>query len=60
MAVEAVEKYNEYSARRIVTLSPPHCLTAFKKLDGLKSEVIHYTQLLAELIEKGQLSFQAS
>ncbi len=56
MAEEAVEKYNEYSARRIVTLSP-HCLTAFKKLDGLKSEVIHYTQLLAELIEKGQLSF---
>ncbi len=56
MAEETVEKYNEFSAGRIVTLSP-HCLTALKKMEGLKHEVIHYTQLLAELIEKEQLSF---
>lgn len=51
---ESVEKYNEYSAKRIVTLSP-HCLSAFKKMEGLNAEVIHYTQLLAELIESGKL-----
>ncbi len=52
---EGVEKYNEYKAKRIVTLSP-HCLSALKKFEGLNAEVIHYTELLAELIDSGKLT----
>jgi len=49
-----VELFNEFKTKRIVTLSP-HCLTAFKKYEGLNAEVIHYTQLLAELVEDGTI-----
>ena len=44
----------------LVTTSP-HCFNTFKNeygLDGI--EVLHYTQLVAELIEQGQLEFSAS
>ncbi len=44
-------------ARQLVTTSP-HCFNTFRKeygLDGM--EVLHYTQLLARLIEQGELTF---
>jgi len=44
-------------ASRLVTTSP-HCFNTFKNeysLDGI--EVLHYTQLIAELIEQGRLKF---
>ena len=56
LAEENTELFNGYAAKRIVTLSP-HCLTAIKKYEGLNAEVIHYSQLLAELIEQGSISF---
>jgi Fe-S oxidoreductase len=41
--------------KRVVTLSP-HCLNAFKKdYPGLDVPVIHYTQLVAELLESKKL-----
>lgn len=47
-------------ARQLVTTSP-HCFNTFKNeygLDGM--EVLHYTQLLARLIEEGKLTFSAT
>ncbi len=54
---ENVELFSSYPAKKIVTLSP-HCLSALKKYEGLEAEVIHYTQLLAELIDEGKLSWE--
>ena len=49
------EFLNEYQAKRIVCLSP-HCFTTYKtKYPGLKAEVIHYTQLLDELVREEKL-----
>jgi len=44
-------------ASRLVTTSP-HCFNTFKNeygLDGI--EVLHYTQLIAELLDQGRLAF---
>jgi Fe-S oxidoreductase len=44
-------------ARRMVTTSP-HCFNTFKNEYGLQGvEVLHYTQLVAPLIEEGRLQF---
>jgi Fe-S oxidoreductase len=44
-------------ASRLVTTSP-HCFNTFKSEYSLDSmEVLHYTQLIAELIEQGRLEF---
>ncbi len=46
-------------AKRVVATSP-HCFNTFKNeygLDGI--EVLHYTQLIAELIEQGKLEFKS-
>ena len=44
-------------ASRLVTTSP-HCFNTFKNEYGLDGvEVLHYTQLIAELIEQGRLNF---
>lgn len=52
------EFLNEYSAGRIVTLSP-HCFTTYKThFPDLKHPVIHYTQLLDELIQEGKLAWK--
>jgi len=53
---ENTELFSNYPANKIVTLSP-HCLTALKKYQDLKPEVIHYTQLLEELVREGDLTF---
>lgn len=48
--------FNKYGVRRIVTTSP-HCYTALKnEYKDSSLEVKHYSQLLAELIEKGKLT----
>ena len=52
------ELLNEYQADRIVALSP-HCFTTFKThYPDLNKPVIHYTQLLAELLEQEKLAFK--
>ena len=51
------ELFRSVGAKRMVTVSP-HCFNTFKNeygLDGI--EVLHYTQLVAELIEQGRLTF---
>ncbi len=52
------ELIRSVGAGRLVTTSP-HCFNTFKNeygLDGI--EVLHYTQLIAELIEQGRLKFE--
>ncbi len=51
------ELLNEYDAGRIVTISP-HCFSTFKnQYPALKARVIHYTQLIAELLASKKLNF---
>ncbi|MFQ6033855.1 MAG: (Fe-S)-binding protein, partial [Candidatus Bipolaricaulia bacterium] len=55
LAEENAAKFNGCNPQRIVTTSP-HCYNIFKKdYPELEGEVLHYTQLLAELIGKGRL-----
>jgi Fe-S oxidoreductase len=52
--------FREKGVKEIVVTSP-HCLTTFKEeYPGLNSEikVLHMTQYLADLLEKGKLSFK--
>ena len=54
---ENSELIRSVGASRLVTTSP-HCFNTFKNeyaLEGI--EVLHYTQLIAELIEQGRLEF---
>ncbi|HSW36313.1 MAG TPA: (Fe-S)-binding protein [Candidatus Limnocylindrales bacterium] len=49
---------NEFTAKRIVALSP-HCFTTYKThYPELKSSVIHYTQLLDEMINEGKIAWK--
>ncbi len=59
MQVEDNTEYlNEFQAKRIVTLSP-HCYTTYKThYPDLKVPVVHYTQLLVELLNEGKLSWK--
>ena len=44
-------------AKRMVTTSP-HCMNTFKKEYGLSGiEVLHYSQIVAELLDKGKINF---
>jgi len=47
--------FGKYKFQRIVTISP-HCFNTFKNEYGFEFPVIHYTQLLQELIESGALT----
>jgi Fe-S oxidoreductase len=52
---ENVELYNSFNVNRIVTISP-HCYNTLKKeYHGIKVPVLHYTELIAELLEDGNL-----
>ncbi len=52
---ENVELINSYNVNRIVCISP-HCYNTLKKeYHGLKHPVLHYTELIAELLEDGKL-----
>jgi Fe-S oxidoreductase len=59
LAEENIAKFKKYNVRKIVTLSPHgfHALkNEYSKLDpGLKIEVMHYTQLLSDLLKEGKL-----
>jgi Fe-S oxidoreductase len=58
MVEEYHEMLNEFKARRMVTVSP-HCFNAFHNEYGeMPFPVQHYTQLLAELLDDGQLAFR--
>jgi Fe-S oxidoreductase len=57
LAEENGELFRSVGAREMVTMSP-HCFNTFKNEYGLDDmEVMHYTQLLAGLIERGELTF---
>jgi Fe-S oxidoreductase len=52
---ENVELLNSFNVNRIVAISP-HCYNTLKKeYHGLKVPVLHYTELVAELLEDGKL-----
>ncbi len=54
---ENMKSFNKYNVKQVVT-SCPHAFHAFKNRYGQTSfEVQHHTQLLANLIENGKLSF---
>ncbi len=59
MTVEDNTEYlNEFKADRMVTLSP-HCFTTYNThFPDLKNPVIHYTQLMDELIQEGKLAWK--
>ncbi len=59
MQVEDNTEYlNEFQAKRIVTLSP-HCYTTYKThYPDLKMPVVHYTELLVELLKDEKLSWK--
>jgi Fe-S oxidoreductase len=59
MVEGAHEMFAEFQAQRMVTVSP-HCFNAFKNEYGeLPFPVLHYTQLLADLIDGGKLTFRS-
>ncbi len=54
---ENVKLFNKYGVKKIVT-SCPHSYHSFKNRYGKTSfEVLHHTQLLADLISRGKLQF---
>ncbi|MBW2027992.1 MAG: (Fe-S)-binding protein [Deltaproteobacteria bacterium] len=56
---ENVAKLKENGVQEIITLSP-HCLTAMKnEYHEAEITVVHYTEVLADLIEKGAVSLSA-
>lgn len=59
MQVEDNTEYlNEFKAKRIVALSP-HCYTTYKtRYPDLKAPVVHYTELLVELLNDGKLTWK--
>jgi len=58
MVEGAHEMFAEFKAQRMVTVSP-HCFNAFKNEYGdMPFPVLHYTQLLADLIDGGKLAFR--
>jgi Fe-S oxidoreductase len=51
--------FKKHGVKQIIALSP-HCMNALKKEYGEHGiEVLHYTEVLAEMIEKGSLTFKA-
>ena len=54
---ENMKSFNKYNVKQVVT-SCPHAFHAFKNRYEQKSfEVLHYTQMLADLVENGKLTF---
>ncbi len=56
---ENKETFSKLSFNRIVTISP-HCYNTLKNEYDLDVEVLHYTQLLEELIRSGALRLERS
>lgn len=62
MAQQNVETFNGYGVKKVVTACP-HCFNSIKNEFpeyGGDFEVIHHTQLLAELIRDGRLTLKAT
>ncbi len=60
LAGENIEKFNANKVTRIVALSP-HAFNAFKReypALGADFEVVHYTELLSDLLDQGKLKPQ--
>jgi len=54
---DSLEIFKQHGVKRMVTTSP-HCYNTFKnEYEGLDFEVQHYTQFVADLIERGKLVF---
>jgi Fe-S oxidoreductase len=55
---ENLELWQEYGVRKVVTTSP-HCYNALKKdyPEGAL-DVVHYTELIASLLDEGRLAFE--
>lgn len=52
---ENTELFGQYRVNRLVTVSP-HCYNTFKnEYENLEIPVLHYTQLIANLLEAGKL-----
>ncbi len=59
LAASNVRALNSRPARRIVAISP-HCFNALRNdYSGVAAPVLHYTQLLAELLDAGRLKLNA-
>lgn len=59
LADHNISIFKKFDAEKIVTLSP-HCYNTFKNdkpYSDAKLNVQHYTQFLAEAVEKGKISF---
>ncbi|QWV92064.1 (Fe-S)-binding protein [Geomonas oryzisoli] len=57
MALENVELFRERGVKKVITLCP-HCLTTLKndyRQYGLELEVVHQSELIAELIRSGRI-----
>jgi Fe-S oxidoreductase len=62
MATENIENLNNYGVKKIITACP-HCLHALKyeypQLDG-NYEVFHSSEIIASLLEKGQITINST
>lgn len=54
LASKNTQKLREMGVRKVLTVSP-HAFNAMKKYLGRNFEVLHFTQLLLELIQRGRL-----
>jgi Fe-S oxidoreductase len=57
MAMENIETFSQYDFKKIITMCP-HCYNTLKNeysQMGAEYEVIHHTQILKKLIQKGKL-----
>lgn len=56
-----IELFEKYDISKMITISP-HCYNVFNNEydgggDGLKAEVMHYTQFFADLVDKEKIKF---
>ncbi|MDI9611150.1 MAG: (Fe-S)-binding protein [Archaeoglobales archaeon] len=54
LASKNTQKFKELGVKKVITISP-HAFNAMKKYPDRDFEVLHFTQLLLELIQKGKL-----
>jgi len=62
MAKENVELFRERGVTKVITLCP-HCLTTLKndyRQYGLELEVLHYTELIAGLLQDGRIKLDGA
>lgn len=60
LAEQLIETFNKYNVKKIITICP-HCYNTFKHeypQFGGHYEVVHHTQLIAQMIREGRLQFK--